>query len=258
MLISTLKKCPLMKAFLVDDEPLARERLRSLLDHSNAEMEVIGESGQASEAVEQINQMNPDVVFLDIQMPGLDGFDVVSLLEKPLPYIVFVTAYDQYAIKAFEVHALDYLTKPVRLERLKECVARLKNFAELKSTQKASLEKALYEQKEKPLHVLTAKKGRGIHILDINDVYYIEAEDKLLYAHTSDKKYRVEGTLDQLENRLSDGRFIRSHRSYLVNVKHISELIPWFSGTYEIKLKNGAQLSVSRRRVKEVKQQLGV
>lgn len=247
-----------MKAFLVDDESLARDRLRSLLAHANEKLEIIGESGQASEAVEQINQLNPDVVFLDIQMPGLDGFDVVSLLEKPLPYIVFVTAYDQYAIKAFEVHALDYLTKPVRLERLSECVARLKDFSELKSKQSESLEKALNEQKEKPLHVLTAKKGRGIHILDINDVCYIEADDKLLYAHTSDKKYRVEGTLDLLEKRLSDGRFIRSHRSYLVNVKFISELIPWFSGTYEIKLKNGSHIGVSRRRVKEVKQLLGV
>ena len=247
-----------MKAFLVDDEPLARDRLRSLLDHSKSEVEIIGESGQASDAVEQINKLKPDVVFLDIQMPGLDGFDVVSLLEKPIPYIVFVTAYDQYAIKAFEVHALDYLTKPVRLERLTECVARLKDFSQLKLRQSESLEHVLEEQKEKPLHVLTAKKGRGIHILDINDVLYIEADDKLLYAHTSDKKFRIEGTLDLLEQRLSDGRFIRSHRSYLVNVKYISELIPWFSGSYEIKLKNGAQISVSRRRVKEVKLQLGV
>ncbi|MFV1884786.1 MAG: LytTR family DNA-binding domain-containing protein [Balneola sp.] len=128
----------------------------------------------------------------------------------------------------------------------------------MKLRQSESLEHVLEEQKEKPLHVLTAKKGRGIHILDINDVLYIEADDKLLYAHTSDKKFRIEGTLDLLEKRLSDGRFIRSHRSYLVNVKYISELIPWFSGSYEIKLKNGAQISVSRRRVKEVKLQLGV
>ncbi len=247
-----------MKAFLVDDEPLARERLRSLLAHSENEIEIAGESGQASDAVEQINELKPDVVFLDIQMPGLDGFDVVSLLQKPLPYIVFVTAYDQYAIKAFEVHALDYLTKPVRLERLKECVNRLRDFSTLKTNQSESLERALEEQKEKPLHVLTAKKGRGIHILDINDVFYIEADDKLLFAHTSDAKYRVEGTLDLLEKRLSDGRFIRSHRSYLVNVKFISELIPWFSGSYEIKLKNGVQIGVSRRRVKDLKAQLGI
>ncbi|MFV1884787.1 MAG: response regulator [Balneola sp.] len=117
-----------MKAFLVDDEPLARDRLRSLLDHSKSEVEIIGESGQASDAVEQINKLKPDVVFLDIQMPGLDGFDVVSLLEKPIPYIVFVTAYDQYAIKAFEVHALDYLQSPFDWSVLRNVLRGLKTF----------------------------------------------------------------------------------------------------------------------------------
>lgn len=247
-----------MRAYLVDDEPLAIERLRSLLSHTKADLKIIGESGQASEAVEQINYNKPDVVFLDIQMPGLDGFDVVSLLEKPLPYIVFVTAYDQYAIKAFDVFALDYLTKPIRLERLQKCIDRLSDLSKVKETQEESLQKAIAEQKEKPLHVLTAKKGRGIHILDINEVFYIEADDKLLYAHTEITKFRIEGTLDTFEKRLAEGRFVRSHRSYLVNTKHINELIPWFSGTYELKLSNGSQIPVSRRRVKEVKEQLGI
>lgn len=247
-----------MRAYLVDDEPLARERLKSLLSHTKSSLEVIGESGQASEAIELINSEKPDVVFLDIQMPGLDGFDVISLLEKPLPYIVFVTAYDQYAIKAFEVFALDYLTKPVRLERLQKCLDRLSDLKSVKELQKKTLQKALDEQKEKPLHVLTAKKGRGIHILDINDVLYIEADDKLLYAHTPGTKLRIEGTLDNLEKRLAGGRFIRSHRSFLVNVKHVTELIPWFSGSYELKLSNGSQVSVSRRRVSYVKEHLGI
>ncbi len=246
-----------MNAFLVDDEPLARERLRSLLEHTAGFVQIIGESGTASEAIEHINTLKPEVVFLDIQMPGLDGFDVVSLLEKPLPYIVFVTAYDQYAIKAFEVHALDYLTKPVRLERLQRCLDRLRDISELKKEQAGALEKALEDQKEKPLHVITAKKGRGIHVLNLDDILYIEATEKLLYAHTTDNKYRVDGTLDHLEKRLQDGRFVRSHRSFLVNVKHITELIPWFSGTYELKLSNNSQVAVSRRRVKEVKAQLG-
>ncbi len=247
-----------MNAFLVDDEPLARERLRSLLEHADEFVQIIGESGTASEAIEQINTVKPEVVFLDIQMPGLDGFDVVSLLEKPLPYIVFVTAYDQYAIKAFEVHALDYLTKPVRLERLQQCLDRLRDLTELKEKQEGALEKALLDQQEKPLHVITAKKGRGIHVLNLDDILYIEATEKLLYAHTLDNKFRVDGTLDHLEKRLQDGRFVRSHRSFLVNVKHVTELIPWFSGTYELKLSNNAQVAVSRRRVKDVKTHLGV
>lgn len=246
-----------MNAYLVDDETLARERFKSLLSHAKSNIQIIGESGQASEAIEEINSLKPDVVFLDIQMPGLDGFDVISLLEKPLPYIIFVTAYDQYAIKAFDVFALDYLTKPVRLERLQQCIDRLSDFSKIKQAQEEPLRKAVEDQKTKPLHVLTAKKGRGIHILDVNDVLYLEADDKLLYAYTSENKYRIEGTLNAFELRLSDGRFVRSHRSYLVNVKHITELIPWFSGTYELKLSNDSQIPVSRRKVKEVKSQLG-
>ena len=247
-----------MNAFLVDDEPLARDRLKALIGHSVNYLNVIGESGAATEAVQLINELKPDVVFLDIQMPGLDGFDVVSLLEEPRPYIIFVTAFDQYAIKAFEVYALDYLTKPVRLERLQKSVDRLRNFEEMRRMQQSSMNKALEEQKAKPLHVLTAKKGRSIHVLDINDVMYIEADDKLLFAYTSQQKYRVEGTLDELEQRLEHGRFIRSHRSFLVNAKFVSELIPWFSGTFELKLTNGTQLSISRRRVKTVKEFLGI
>lgn len=115
-----------MKAFLVDDEHLARERMKSLLEHASSTIDIIGESGIASEAIERINELKPDVIFLDINMPSLDGFDVVSMLEKPRPYIIFVTAYDEYAIKAFEVHALDYLTKPVRLERLNQSLERFK------------------------------------------------------------------------------------------------------------------------------------
>lgn len=247
-----------MKAFLVDDEHLARERMKSLLEHASSTIDIIGESGIASEAIERINELKPDVIFLDINMPSLDGFDVVSMLEKPRPYIIFVTAYDEYAIKAFEVHALDYLTKPVRLERLNQSLERLQDVAEQRNLQTESIEKVIEEQSQKPLHVLTGKKGRSIHILDIDDVHYLEATEKLIYAYTESAKYRVDGTLDSLEQRLTDGRFVRIHRSYLVNVKYVSELIPWFSGTYEIKLTSGTQLSVSRRRVKDVKTQLGI
>lgn len=247
-----------MRAFLVDDEHLARERMKSLLEHASVPIEIIGDSGIASEAIEQINELKPDVIFLDIQMPGLDGLDVVSMLDKPRPYIIFVTAYDEYAIKAFEVYALDYLTKPVRLERLNKSLLRLQDVASQTELQHESIEKIIEEQAQKPLHVLTGKKGRSIHILDINEVFYLEATDKLIYAYTETNKYRVDGTLDNLQQRLTDGRFVRIHRSYLVNVKYVSELIPWFSGTYEIKLTSGTQLSVSRRRVKQVKAHLGI
>ena len=247
-----------MKAYLLDDEHLARERMKSLLQHANVSVEIIGESGIASEAIEQINESKPDVIFLDIHMPGLDGFDVVSMLEKPLPYIIFVTAFDEYAIKAFEVYALDYLTKPVRIDRLNQSLKRISKNANHNLMQQNSLEKVIADQPQKPLHVLTGKIGRSIHVLDISTVLYLEAKNKLIYAHTESNKYRIDGTLDNLEHRLIDGSFVRIHRSYLVNVKYMTELIPWFSGAYEIKLTSGVQLSVSRRRVKDVKTQLGI
>lgn len=247
-----------MKAILVDDEPLARKRMQSLLEHIEGAPELVGEFGSARLALEFINKEMPDVVFLDIQMPGLDGFDVISLLQEPRPYIIFVTAYDEYAIKAFEVHALDYLTKPVRIERLKKSIERLNEINLLKKEQKVALDEVLKERESKPLQVLTAKKGRNIHVLDINEVYSIEAEDKLIYAFSEDKKYRIDLTLDKLEARLPDNRFIRAHRSALVNVKYVKELIPWFSGTYELKLVNEKTIKISRRRVKEVKSALGL
>ena len=247
-----------MKAILVDDEPLARERMQSLLQHIDDAPELIGEFGSARLAVEAINRDKPDVVFLDIQMPGLDGFDLVSLITEPRPYIIFVTAYDEYAIKAFEVHALDYLTKPVRLERLTKSIDRLHEISRLKNEQKIALDQMLGEHKSKPLQVFTAKKGRNIHVLDINEVYSVEAVDNLIYAFTSDQKYRIDLTLDTVEQRIPDNRFVRVHRSALVNVKYVKELIPWFSGTYELKLTNEKTIKISRRRLKEVKAILGL
>lgn len=246
-----------MNALLVDDESLARERLRSLLEHSGIDITIIGESGSATEAVHLINEMAPDLVFLDIEMPGLDGFDVISMLREPRPHIVFVTAYDQYAIKAFEVHALDYLTKPVRMERLQRCLNRILA-SEKPADQRASMDAVLNERPVSPLRVLTGKKGRTLHVVNVEDIIYIEAQEKELYAYTEEKRLRIEGTLRMLENRLDPGLFIRTHRSYLVNVKHICELIPWFSGTYEILLSGKRQLPVARRRVPDLKQMLGL
>jgi two-component system LytT family response regulator len=247
-----------VKAILVDDEPLARERLNSLLRHAEEAPEVIAETGSSREAVELINNLKPEVVFLDIQMPVLDGFDVVSMLQEPLPYIIFVTAYDEYAIKAFEVYALDYLTKPVRMERLQQTLDRLIELKKLREEQNKAFKKVMEEQQHKALHMLSGRKGRNIHILNMDEVISVQSADNLIYAHTADGRFRIDLSLDEIEIRTPDGSFIRTHRSALVNVKHIRELIPWFSGTYEVKMSNKETVKVSRRRVKEVKAALGI
>src|SRR5690625_680481 len=246
-----------MKTYLVDDEPLARQRLRLLLESCLPELSIVGETGSSTDAIKQINELKPDVVFLDIQMPGLDGFDVVSMLENPIPYIIFVTAYDEYAIKAFEIHALDYLTKPVRLERLEKAVRNLDLRVQEKQ-QITSIKRAVRQHDKHSLHVLPVKKGRKIRVLEMNKIQSFEADKMLNFVHTADKKYVVDYTLDELEERLDPSVFVRIHRSSIISLKHVDALVPWVSGTYELKLKNGRQLHVARRRVANLKEKLGI
>ncbi len=244
-----------MRCILVDDEPLARERLRALLHEADADVEVAGEAGDGKDAVPLIHETRPDVVFLDVQMPVLDGFDVVDLLAAPRPHIVFVTAYDEYALRAFDVHALDYLTKPVRLERLNETLRRVQAALGTEAAA-ARLDALRKERQDRPLRRLTVHVGRKLRVLDLDAIRYVEADDKLVFAHLDDAKYRTDFTLDELEQRL-DARFIRPHRSHIVNLDAVHELIPWTSGTYRLRLKDGTELPVARRRAQAVKEALG-
>lgn len=248
----------MFRAYLVDDEDLARDRLKRLLETSGFSVAVIGETESPETAVREIDSLKPDVVFLDIQMPVLDGFDVVSMLEKPRPYIIFVTAYDQYAIKAFEVFALDYLTKPVRLERLKESLERL-NPAERRQHQLHAVEQLVLDQAStRKGDVIGLKRGNSIKIMPVKDVLCFEAEEKLVYAHTREGRMRTELTLQELEIWLEPKGFSRTHRAFLVRVADVKELVPWFAGTYELILTDGRRVPVSRRKVGLIKQSLGV
>lgn len=244
-----------MRCILVDDEPLARERLRTLLQEADASVEIIGEAESGKDAVPLIHEAQPDVVFLDVQMPVLDGFDVVDLLAEPRPPIVFVTAYDEYAIQAFEVHALDYLTKPVRLERLNKTLRRMQA-APGTRTADARLDALRRERQDRPLRRLTVHVGRKLRVVDLDAVRHITADDKLVFVHLADTKYRTDFTLDELERRLDD-RFVRPHRAHIVNLDVVHELIPWSSGTYRLRLKDGTELPVARRRAQKVKAALG-
>ena len=239
-----------MRCILVDDEPLARERFRSLLDEADADVTIVGEAGSGKKAVPLIHDTQPEVVFLDVQMPVLDGFDVVDLLAKPRPHIVFVTAYDEYALKAFEVHALDYLTKPVRLTRLNDTLQRLLSASGAGSRE--GLDALQEERNTQQLNRLTVHVGRKLRVISLDEVRYIEAEDKLVFAYLEDKRYRTEFTLQELEQRLDD-RFVRIHRSVIVNLDEAYELIPWSSGTYRLRLEDGTELPVARRRTQTVK-----
>jgi DNA-binding LytR/AlgR family response regulator len=245
---------------LVDDEPNAILRFKSLLnkieyESFNYRIENIYEAESGTKAIPLIYSLKPDIVFLDIQMPGLNGFEVLDLLTFDRPHIVFVTAYDEFALKAFEVHALDYLTKPVNLERLEKTI---KRFVSLNSKQyNKDLDQLVNSRESQPLNRLTVHDKGSLKVIKLDEINRIEAEEKYVYIYLDNGKFRTDFTLDYLESRLDIKQFIRVHRSHIVKIDTVKELIPWFSGSYVIKLSDNTQLPIARRRLKEVKSLLG-
>lgn len=250
-----------LKAILVDDEQIARQRFASLIAEFNAStteqsIEIIGEAASGTEAIPMIYSLKPDVVFLDIQMPGLNGFEILDLLTFERPHIVFVTAYDEFALKAFEVHAIDYLTKPVRIERLTKTINRLFDTNATKQ-QTESIQTLSKERETQQLARLTVHDGDKLKVVKLDEIKRIEAEDKEVYIYLSTGRFTSDFTLDSLESRLNPEQFMRVHRSHIVSIDAVKELIPWFSGTYCLKLDDGTQLPVARRRVKDIKALFG-
>lgn len=246
----------MLRCVLVDDEQLARERFRALLAKAEADIEIIGEAENGKQAVPMIHELKPDLVFLDIQMPGLTGFEVLDLLVAPRPYIVFVTAYDEYALKAFEVHALDYLTKPVKLERFMRTLDYL-NDVHTREQHQEKIESLRATRATEPLSRLTVHIGQRLRVVGLNEIKRIEAEDKLVYVHLTDGKFRTDFTLNELEARLNPKEFVRIHRAHLVRLDAVKELVPWFNSTYCIRLDDGVQLPVARRRLSSIKSLFG-
>lgn len=243
-----------LRTIIVDDEPPARERLRELLSQNDA-VELIGEAEDGIKAVEMIEESSPDLVLLDIQMPGLDGFGVIKMLRKP-PLIIFVTAYDQYATQAFEVNALDYLLKPFTKTRLERAIERahqeLSRKADFPSRIDALFE-TLKQQKRYLERVAVRHEGR-IFVIDVNDIDWIGAEKGPIYLHIKDRRYLTNYTLDELESRLAPSIFFRSHRSAILNLARVKEIIPWFAGSYRVRLSSGAEIDLSRSRAKELRE----
>lgn len=256
-----------IKAVLVDDEPLALRGLKLRLAEFS-EVEIVGEAPNGREAVKLIKQSNPDLVFLDIQMPGLDGFGVVrALIGAPAPLFVFVTAYDKYAIEAFEANALDYLVKPVEEERLKDAIHRAHEA--LKSRAAASRESRLVEllaslngderdrikellaepawsEKDRYPERLSFKDGSKVVVLGADEIEWIDAAGDYMCIHAGGKTHIIRETMKTLEQRLDPTRFQRVHRSAIVNVKKVKELHPHSNGEYFLILENGAELKLSR------------
>jgi two-component system LytT family response regulator len=238
-----------IRTLIVDDEPLARERLRSLLE-SEPEIDVIAECDNGTAAVEAIREQKPSLVFLDVQMPELDGFGVLEELQGgPIPAIVFVTAHDKFALKAFEVHAVDYLLKPFDRERFQTALRRATDTIKRRQTDDLShrLSALLAEVKpEAKIDRLAIKSPGRVIFLKLEEIDWIEASDNYVSLHVGNDTHLHRETMTAMEEKLKGGKFMRISRSTIVNVDRIKELQPLFHGEYSVILRNGTRLTLSR------------
>ncbi|HEY0427414.1 MAG TPA: response regulator [Pyrinomonadaceae bacterium] len=240
-----------IKVLIVDDEPIARAGIRVLLE-KDAEVEISGECGNGVEAVSIIRRNAPDLVFLDVQMPDLDGFGVVEKIGAEwMPSVIFVTAYDKYALKAFEINAVDYLLKPFDDKRFFKAFERAKSQIERRNVgdlnrQLQSLMQTL-KQEKKYLERLVIKSAGRIFFLNVEEIDWIEAADNYVSLHVGRAGHLLRETLGNLESRLSPDKFLRISRSAIVNLIRIKEIHPLFKGEYAIILASGKELNSSRR-----------
>jgi two-component system LytT family response regulator len=240
-----------IRALIVDDEPLARERIRTLLD-SEQDITVAAEASNGLEAVDAIREHSPDLVFLDVQMPNVDGFDVIELVGADrMPPVVFVTAYDQHALRAFEVQALDYLLKPFDADRFHGTLQRARRQIEgLEhgdlSRRLLSLVRSLKGDQPTRTDRLVVKSGGRLFFLRSEEIDWIEAAGNYVRLHVGADAHLLRETMTSIEARLNPEVFFRIHRSYIVNIERIKELQPWFNGEYVVILRNGTKLTLSR------------
>jgi two-component system LytT family response regulator len=239
-----------IRVLIVDDEPPARAHLRQLLG-ADPDVEIVGECGNGHDAVAEIRQHHPDLVLLDIQIPELDGFGVVREIGvEQMPVVIFITAYDEFALQAFEVHALGYLLKPVDRDRFAEALARAKAYLRRGAPDDLSARlAALLEQtaaREPSPDRLAIRVNGRILFIRIDDIDWIEAVDNHVRLHVGPRTHLVRGTLTALERRLPASKFLRTHRSVIVNVHRIAEIQPWFGGDYVIILADGTRHTSGR------------
>ncbi len=252
-----------LRAYLVDDEPLALKRLTRLLDETGR-VEITGSSSDPEEAIEQLRAQPCDVLFTDIEMPDLSGFQMLAQLD-PQPIVVFTTAYSQYALKAFEVHSIDYLLKPIDVQQLDRALTKLERMRgglEPKPELAKLIEEltsALPKKKAYPAR-LASRLGDKIELVEVARVTHFYASEKLTYAATPKKDYVVDHTIAELEQMLDPAKFVRIHRSTIVNLEYVTEMYSWFSERMMVRVKDGkdTELTVARDRVKALKDRLGV
>jgi len=251
-----------IRALIADDEPLARERMRSLLG-AEQDIEIVGEARDGVETVEAILSQSPDLVFLDVHMPKLDGFEVIQTVGPDrMPAVVFVTAYDQHALRAFEVQALDYLLKPFDSERFQGALRRVRRQIDSRETgdigqRLLALVRDLRPASQSRTDRLVVKSGGRLYFLRADEIDWIEAAGNYVRLHVGAEGHLLRETMNSIESRLNPEIFFRIHRSHIVNIERIKELQPWFNGEYVVILRNGARLTLSRGYREKLQERLG-
>lgn len=238
-----------LQCVIVDDEPLARDLLRSMLAEIE-DVEVVAEFGEGKSAVEGIRDLRPELVFLDIQMPERDGFEVIAeLAPDELPAVVFVTAYDEYALRAFEVHALDYLLKPFDRERLERTVRRavdqLRRPGGGDRQGLMSLLQQLNRERRQQQRLVIKVRDR-IYLQDVEEIDWIEANGRFVDIHVGDQTHSMRDTMQNMKETLDPTRFVRVSRSAIVNLDRVAEIQPWFSGDLVLIMRNGTNITTTR------------
>jgi two-component system LytT family response regulator len=233
-----------MRIVIVDDEPLARAVVREFAA-GDADVEVVAECANGFEAVKAVADHQPDLVLLDVQMPKLDGFEVLELLGRDQP-VVFITAYDQYALRAFEVHAVDYLLKPFSAERFGEAMSRARD--RLRTRQPTPVQEIVRDAKPRggPLERVLIRDGANVHVLPVETIDYVEAQDDYVAYKSGGKLYLKDQTLAAVETTLDPARFVRIHRSYVLNIDRISKVELYAKDSRIAILRDGTRLPVSR------------
>ena len=239
-----------MRALIIDDERLARKELVKLLEDF-PEIEILGEAANADEAYELINQLNPDLLFLDIQMPGKTGFELLEMLDA-VPKVIFTTAYDEYALKAFEVNALDYLLKPIQMERLQDSLSKLQPAEEVYQVQEGVEKKLGLEDQ------VFVKDGDKCWFVRLSDIRYFESDGNYIKVFFENFKPMIHKSLNALDEKLNNRDFFRASRKHIINLSWVETIEPWFNGGLMVKLKGGDKVEVSRRQAAKFKDKMSL
>jgi len=244
------------KVVLIDDEPLARSIVKEYLQF-HPQLQLVQECSDGFEGVKAIQQYQPDLIFLDIQMPKINGFEMLELLEQP-PAVIFTTAFEEFAIKAFDQHAVDYLLKPFSQERFDKAIAKWQETKNI--TDHTNVQSLLDSAAQSPNQSdrIVVKNGSKIKIIPVSTVYYLEAADEYVKIHTAEGYFLKKKTMNFFESSLSEQQFVRCHRSYIVNVNEVTRIDPYEKDNYVARLISGAQVPVSRSGYTRLREVLGL